>query len=608
MNSLLFLLTLAFTARQVLAGCKIMIFDTRRDGKYLASHVIANHTAEAASNCRYHCYGSDRCQSVNYNSVTRQCELSDSDEHQAPRDLIDRESFIYLGTNNACSSSPCSPNGKCIADFENNGFKCSCNKNFSGKSCKTEWTPTSQQTIDPSTPLPTDPSTPLPTDPSTPLQTDPSTPLRTDPSTTISTDPSTPLPTDPSTPLQTDPSTPLPTDPSTPLPTDPSTPPPTDPSTTLPNDPSTTLPTDQSTPLPTDPSTPLPTDPSTPFPADPSTPLQTDPSTPLPTDPSTPLPTDPSTPLSTDPSTPLLSDPSTPLPTDPSTPLRTVKPCDSSPCKNNGTCVDVDVKGYRCACAQGFTGLDCDIISVDPCKSEPCQNNGTCAALSASDYNCKCPAGFGGTECNSTCFISFPATRNPGNVVVVSTEGGEFNEFAISFWLRLQPPQIGDLEYTVFSYVKDGAVLMFLKLKPFTTQAVVKVGYYEKTISSNINFWDNNWHKFCMTSFRSFMLGFFGININLYVDGALQHAYNYYYYFQKIGVQGALYLGQLYTVSGMTSSFVGDIMSFNMTTGFDVASINGKDCSEIIIQNSWVSWQSILENGAVLKKCERLSV
>ncbi|XP_048582814.1 uncharacterized protein LOC5511589 isoform X37 [Nematostella vectensis] len=552
MNSLLFLLTLAFTARQVLAGCKIMIFDTRRDGKYLASHVIANHTAEAASNCRYHCYGSDRCQSVNYNSVTRQCELSDSDEHQAPRDLIDRESFIYLGTNNACSSSPCSPNGKCIADFENNGFKCSCNKNFSGKSCKTEWTPTSQQTIDPSTPLPTDPSTPLPTDPSTPLQTDPSTPLRTDPSTTISTDPSTPLPTDPSTPLQ--------------------------------------------------------TDPSTPFPADPSTPLQTDPSTPLPTDPSTPLPTDPSTPLSTDPSTPLLSDPSTPLPTDPSTPLRTVKPCDSSPCKNNGTCVDVDVKGYRCACAQGFTGLDCDIISVDPCKSEPCQNNGTCAALSASDYNCKCPAGFGGTECNSTCFISFPATRNPGNVVVVSTEGGEFNEFAISFWLRLQPPQIGDLEYTVFSYVKDGAVLMFLKLKPFTTQAVVKVGYYEKTISSNINFWDNNWHKFCMTSFRSFMLGFFGININLYVDGALQHAYNYYYYFQKIGVQGALYLGQLYTVSGMTSSFVGDIMSFNMTTGFDVASINGKDCSEIIIQNSWVSWQSILENGAVLKKCERLSV
>ncbi|XP_048582817.1 uncharacterized protein LOC5511589 isoform X40 [Nematostella vectensis] len=536
MNSLLFLLTLAFTARQVLAGCKIMIFDTRRDGKYLASHVIANHTAEAASNCRYHCYGSDRCQSVNYNSVTRQCELSDSDEHQAPRDLIDRESFIYLGTNNACSSSPCSPNGKCIADFENNGFKCSCNKNFSGKSCKTEWTPTSQQTIDPSTPLPTDPSTPLPTDPSTPLQTDPSTPL------------------------------------------------------------------------PTDPSTPLPTDPSTPLPTDPSTPLQTDPSTPLPTDPSTPLPTDPSTPLSTDPSTPLLSDPSTPLPTDPSTPLRTVKPCDSSPCKNNGTCVDVDVKGYRCACAQGFTGLDCDIISVDPCKSEPCQNNGTCAALSASDYNCKCPAGFGGTECNSTCFISFPATRNPGNVVVVSTEGGEFNEFAISFWLRLQPPQIGDLEYTVFSYVKDGAVLMFLKLKPFTTQAVVKVGYYEKTISSNINFWDNNWHKFCMTSFRSFMLGFFGININLYVDGALQHAYNYYYYFQKIGVQGALYLGQLYTVSGMTSSFVGDIMSFNMTTGFDVASINGKDCSEIIIQNSWVSWQSILENGAVLKKCERLSV
>jgi hypothetical protein len=37
-----------------------------------------------------------------------------------------------------------------------------------------------------------------------------------------------------------------------------------------------------------------------------------------------------------------------------------VDPCSSSPCQNSGTCVQVGNTGYRCVCAEGFTGSRCE--------------------------------------------------------------------------------------------------------------------------------------------------------------------------------------------------------------------------------------------------------
>lgn len=34
--------------------------------------------------------------------------------------------------------------------------------------------------------------------------------------------------------------------------------------------------------------------------------------------------------------------------------------CDSGPCRNGATCIDVDESTYTCSCAPGFTGTHCE--------------------------------------------------------------------------------------------------------------------------------------------------------------------------------------------------------------------------------------------------------
>ncbi|KAG2457439.1 delta-like protein 4 [Polypterus senegalus] len=75
-----------------------------------------------------------------------------------------------------------------------------------------------------------------------------------------------------------------------------------------------------------------------------------------------------------------------------------VKECDSSPCRNGGSCLEQE-NGYRCSCPQGFEGVHCEHSSLT-CADSPCFNDGTCSEKDfGQSYICTCPPGFTGLNC-----------------------------------------------------------------------------------------------------------------------------------------------------------------------------------------------------------------
>lgn len=73
--------------------------------------------------------------------------------------------------------------------------------------------------------------------------------------------------------------------------------------------------------------------------------------------------------------------------------------CESSPCQNNGICIDA-VAGFRCNCSNtGYTGILCQ-DNENECKKRPniCLNNGICYDTYGS-FICECPPDFVGFNC-----------------------------------------------------------------------------------------------------------------------------------------------------------------------------------------------------------------
>ena len=70
--------------------------------------------------------------------------------------------------------------------------------------------------------------------------------------------------------------------------------------------------------------------------------------------------------------------------------------CESSPCENNGECVDL-FQDYFCVCPKGTDGKHCE-TAPERCIGSPCMNGGACRDY-GSGLNCFCSDAYTGIGC-----------------------------------------------------------------------------------------------------------------------------------------------------------------------------------------------------------------
>ncbi|KAJ8043269.1 Fibropellin-1 [Holothuria leucospilota] len=100
-------------------------------------------------------------------------------------------------------------------------------------------------------------------------------------------------------------------------------------------------------------------------------------------------------------------------------------------CENYGTCVYSEADGeVFCDCLPGYMGSKCE-IDIDECASTPCQNNGSCVD-GIDEFHCDCQPGFGGPFCEHCYNLCLPdceanfKCENYGTCVYSEADGEVF--------------------------------------------------------------------------------------------------------------------------------------------------------------------------------------
>lgn len=79
--------------------------------------------------------------------------------------------------------------------------------------------------------------------------------------------------------------------------------------------------------------------------------------------------------------------------------------CQTNPCFNKGTCIDLGESNFKCFCSSQFTGSFCkDVVEIKApsCTETPCLNGGNCLVIDQFYSVCLCKSGFEGLSCETT--------------------------------------------------------------------------------------------------------------------------------------------------------------------------------------------------------------
>ncbi|KAG7477685.1 hypothetical protein MATL_G00072180 [Megalops atlanticus] len=83
--------------------------------------------------------------------------------------------------------------------------------------------------------------------------------------------------------------------------------------------------------------------------------------------------------------------------------------CRDHPCQNGGVCRDSETSSYKCDCARGFTGSNCEHHSALHCHPEACGPDATCInRQNGLGYDCRCHLGKSGDKCMEGTLVTTP--------------------------------------------------------------------------------------------------------------------------------------------------------------------------------------------------------
>ncbi|XP_011690241.1 PREDICTED: sushi, von Willebrand factor type A, EGF and pentraxin domain-containing protein 1-like [Wasmannia auropunctata] len=173
-------------------------------------------------------------------------------------------------------------------------------------------------------------------------------------------------------------------------------------------------------------------------------------------------------------------------------------PCDWLPCHANAICVNVEEvnatrRSYRCECPDGYTGEDC-ATKIDHCESSPCLNNGRCVDR-VHDYVCECPIPFTGRDCEtelSSDYVMHFTKSGTTDYVAVKGPARDLPQLSVCLWLQ----SMDTFNYgTVLSY----ATAFYDNAFTLTDYNGLVLYVNGEKVVTDVKVNDGNWHFMCVT-------------------------------------------------------------------------------------------------------------
>lgn len=235
--------------------------------------------------------------------------------------------------------------------------------------------------------------------------------------------------------------------------------------------------------------------------------------------------------------------------------------CDNSQCQNGATCV-VSGTTTACQCVAGYAGSQCE-QNINECNSVTCPSTATCLD-GINQAICRCPVDKTGPNCTQNINMNYdlcfsPSLASAGAALPYALPVSQLQGFTLMVWVKFdQPGGVGTFlsMYSSSSISITGTRTEILRLNE--TGMYVNVFAEAVLIYDLFPINDGLWHFIVV--FWNSATG----TIDLTVDYIRQDQRNFYGHLRRITTKLWVVLGGMENTAATSSSFSGCVSKFNL--------------------------------------------